>query len=379
MKLLRITVNNFKNCKENFTIDFVSKASKTEEDKLYELQEIAPGLFTFNTMAFIGKNASGKTTAIDLIYSCYSLMDDFRLSRLSDFKTFNNDEQLEIVFYHEGSIYKYQTVLKVSNLRSYAIFVDEHLYFKKYYKAKVKKIFDDEDYEEYPTPDSLPTDTSKLYYVFKDNGCRCIYCNINSRDTVSEYDFAFDLIEQFQVPTEIFENILKLFDSNVKHLKKVNDDFYELKYNDTLQFLSSSVLYNFLSSGTTKGIAIYLAMVVSLYNGIDLIIDEIENHFHKTLVENMISLYKDPSINKKHATLIFTTHYCELLDLFNRQDNIWITKADKKVYIENMYEKHKLRSDAIKSKQFFNNTFDTAVNYDDLMSLKKDLKRGAPK
>lgn len=45
----------------------------------------------------------------------------------------------------------------------------------------------------------------------------------------------------------------------------------------------------------------------------------------------MISLYKDKSVNKRNATLIFTTHYCELLDLFNRQDNIYIAKSDNKV------------------------------------------------
>ncbi len=105
-------------------------------------------------------------------------------------------------------------------------------------------------------------------------------------------------------------------------------------------------------------------------------VDEIENHFNKTLVENIISLYKDPSINKYHATLIFSTHYNELLDLFGRQDNIWITKSDGQIYLENMYEKYDLRPALKKSKQFYNNSFDTAVNYDDLMNLKKALKRG---
>ena len=62
----------------------------------------------------------------------------------------------------------------------------------------------------------------------------------------------------------------------------------------------------------------YIMVVASLRNGFDVIIDEIENHFHKTLVENIISLYKDKSVNKNNATLIISTHYCELLDLFNR-------------------------------------------------------------
>ena len=78
-----------------------------------------------------------------------------------------------------------------------------------------------------------------------------------------------------------------------------------------------------------------MLMIASLQQGFDLIVDEIENHFHKTLVENMISLYKDKTVNKNNASLIFTTHYCELLDLFNRQDNIYIAKSDDKVYLTN--------------------------------------------
>ena len=67
MKLLRVKANHFKNSCDGFTIDLTSKSRKTAEDKEYELQEIAPELHVFNTAAFIGKNASGKTTAIELL------------------------------------------------------------------------------------------------------------------------------------------------------------------------------------------------------------------------------------------------------------------------------------------------------------------------
>ena len=107
--------------------------------------------------------------------------------------------------------------------------------------------------------------------------------------------------------------------------------------------------------------------------GFDLIIDDIESHFHKVLVENMLSLYKDKSVNRHNATLIFTTHYCEILDLFNRQDNIWISKANGKVSLSNRYNAYDLRPELLKSKQFYNNAFQTSVNYEDLMRLKKEL------
>lgn len=139
--------------------------------------------------------------------------------------------------------------------------------------------------------------------------------------------------------------------------------------------MSDKELLYFLSSGTTKGMLLYTFVAASLLYGFDLIIDEVENHFHKTLVENMLSLYKDKSVNRHNATLIFTTHYCEVLDLFNRQDNIWISKANGKVSLSNMYDAYDLRPELLKSKQFYNNAFQTSVNYEALMSLKNELKR----
>ena len=79
MELLRVRASHVKNCKDNFTIDMVAKSKKTSEDKEYELQEIADGLFVYNTMDFVGKNASGKTTAIELLDCCYSIIGEFRL------------------------------------------------------------------------------------------------------------------------------------------------------------------------------------------------------------------------------------------------------------------------------------------------------------
>ena len=108
----------------------------------------------------------------------------------------------------------------------------------------------------------------------------------------------------------------------------VDEKHYKLTYQDCVKELSDSELIYMLSSGTTKGVLLYIFVVAALENGFDLLIDEVENHFHKTLVENMLSLYKDKSVNRHNATLIFTTHYCEVLDLFNRQDNLWISNAN---------------------------------------------------
>ena len=57
MKLLRVKASNFKNCQDDTVIDLVAKSKKTTEDKEYELQEIAEGLYVYSIGAFIGKNA----------------------------------------------------------------------------------------------------------------------------------------------------------------------------------------------------------------------------------------------------------------------------------------------------------------------------------
>ena len=64
-----------------------------------------------------------------------------------------------------------------------------------------------------------------------------------------------------------------------------------------------------------------------------------------------------------------------MLDLLNRQDNIWIAKSDNKIRLDNMYETYNIRPELLKSRQFYNNAFDTSVNYEDLMALKKELMR----
>lgn len=89
-------------------------------------------------------------------------------------------------------------------------------------------------------------------------------------------------------------------------------------------------------------------------------------NFHKFIL-------KDKSVNKKNATLIFTTHYCELLDLFSRSDNIYISKYDDKIYLENMHESYKFRSELSKSNKFYKNEFNTNVSYEALMNFKKEL------
>ena len=372
MKLLRVKANHFKNCADGFTIDLVAKSRKTAEDKEYELQEIAPDLHVYNTMAFIGKNASGKTSAIELLDMAYSILGGFRLEG----KHYSYDGiELEIVFYYDSKIYLYEAKLETDKLGNRALFKDERLFRKKYYKTNAKEIYNRDDFERLSDEHSLlPDDTSRLFYTLGNKATRAIYFDSYEAGT-DTYRLMFSALRNYGVDTEILTKVLKIFDENIESLEMLDDKNYKLTFRGEVKTISDTQLIHLLSSGTTKGLLLYVLMVASLKEGFDLLIDEVENHFHKTLVENMISLYKDKSVNKHNATIIFTTHYCEVLDQMGRQDNIWICKSGDQVTISNMYEDYQIRPELLKSKQYYNNAFQTAVDYNALMSLKKELKK----
>lgn len=371
MKLLRVRASHFKNCEDDFTIDFVAKSKKTAEDKEYELQEIAEDLFVFNTVAFVGKNASGKTTALELLDCCYSILGEFRLEN----KHYDYDNiSLEMVFFHEGYIYRYETILQAdSTLGNRAVFTNQNLYCKKFYKTRVKKIYDEAGFDKMTNLSELPEDTSILFFVLKKRETYAVYFDSNG-EGIDTYQMLFKAMKTYRIPVEYLINIIRIFDENIKELSMVDEHNFKLTYRDSSKIISDRELIYLLSSGTTKGLLLYVMMTASLKEGFALLIDEIENHFHKTLVENMISLYKDKTVNKKNAVLIFATHYCEVLDLFNRQDNIWISKLEGSVKLENMFDVYDIRPELLKSRQFYNNVFQTAVNYEELMNLRRKLK-----
>ncbi len=377
MKILKITANNFKICKNEFTISYIPTGNKNIEDKEFELQEIDENLFTFSTIGIIGKNASGKTTTIELLSIVYDIFSNFRINNSKNiFKFIDNKINLDITFYHEGYIYRYITDLNKNIItfnNTSIIFENQKLYKRKYKKTHIKELFNYDKFTKINFDINLPNDTSIIYMILKDITLRGINCP--SDDYIyKDYSNAFNIYKVIDNNLNIIKSILRIFDEHLENIKMINENKYQILYSDkNKKEVSKTELYEILSSGTTKGFCLFTFVVYSLKTGADLIIDEIENHFHKTLVENIINLYKDKSVNKNNATLIFTTHYCEILDLFNRSDNIYISKYDSNFKLENIYTNYKFRTELSKSNKFYNNEFNTNVSYDALMNFKKEL------
>lgn len=370
MKLLKFNIKNYKKLNDDFSFSFIPTGNKSLEDKEFELSEITDNLYTFNTIGIIGKNASGKTTTIEALHIVYDILSNFKIKNSFDY--FNEDMreiELSFYFYHEDNLYFYKTILSY-NKNKYISFNNEEIYSTTYYKSYSNELFNLSKYNKMDLQKNLPDDTSMLFSILKKIEVRGNWYKSFTQN-LKEFDYLIDYYKTFS--KNIFNKTIELLDEHIKSITMKNENIFIITYTDSkIEEKNKDELYASLSSGTIKGLYIYLDVLFSLYTGNDYLVDEIEIHFHKTLVENIINLYKDKRINKLGATLIFTTHYPELLDLFNRTDNIYICEYKNDINIKAMYE-FNLRNDALKSKKFYENTFNTAINYDILMSFLKEL------
>ena len=83
----------------------------------------------------------------------------------------------------------------------------------------------------------------------------------------------------------------------------------------------------------------------------------------------------DKKVNPKGAILIFSTHYAELLDEFERNDNIYIVRNRDGITAENL--SFILKRNDIKKSEAYQSGFleGTVPMYDAYMALKNSLIR----
>lgn len=83
------------------------------------------------------------------------------------------------------------------------------------------------------------------------------------------------------------------------------------------------------STGTNVLFGLAGPLFDTLDKGYCLLVDEINANLHPLLIEKLVGLFNDPSINKNRAQLIFTTHDTSLMSSGKiRRDQIWFVEND---------------------------------------------------
>lgn len=377
IKLLKVTVSGYMLLKDNFTIDFLTKSKVTEEDKEREIIELQERLYMPTTTVLTGRNSSGKSTIFQLLKSIHAILLNGRLKY--DKLIFTKDTiDLEFYFIMERVIYKYgASIYKPEapgmDFDNYCIFRNETLEKRKYAKSYGKHNLD-KPFEPVKIEKNRVNDTSLLFNLTAQKHHYLMFAN-DILDRQKNIPYMFKLLDISNVNKPLISKIIKLFDDAIEYIsydEKTNIVNIEM-HNGKKYDLSPMQASQFLSEGTKKGLILFGYAIVALKLGNTLIIDEIENSFHKNLVENIIMIFNDKRINKLGANLIFSTHYVEILDIFDRRDNIFLMQKTENVTAKNLYDDYKKRVELLKSNEFNSNAFSTLINYDQLMSLKKEL------
>ena len=290
-----------------------------------------------------------------IIYSIPSIL-------LND-ETEKNGVIMTVFFYKKGRAYKLKSIIKYKrNLEGeiHFYYEDEVLMSKAKSTVTSKhKIFDfsGSDKEKYKKVERKKM-ARELLEVLKDDDSIVITETRDSGITINA------MLEEVQdkinyVQGTVDETILNVFDQNIKKLERLGDgkDFKVEFKNSQAGFQSSIIsIGEIVSSGTIRGQRIIKNAIIALKNGGYLIIDELENHLNKELVKMIISIFNNNETNKKGACLIFTTHYAEILDTFDRMDNIYILVRSKKQFTKiHRYSEMIERSELKKSEVILSN------------------------
>ncbi len=132
-------------------------------------------------------------------------------------------------------------------------------------------------------------------------------------------------------------------------------------------------LNSYLSSGTVKGMITFTLAREVLQSGGYIVVDEVENHFNKEIVTTLLRFFMDNKLNKNGGILIFSTHYPELLDEYERNDGIFITRNRNGITAENLSKILK-RNDIKKSDAYQSGFLEgTTPTYEAYMQLKKSI------
>lgn len=381
LELLKVKASGFKLLEDNFEFDFTTRTRVYQKDKLSEIEEIDKGLNTFRSIAFVGGNSSGKSTALSLVLKTLLFLQTGRWEFIP--REFKKDSiDLNIVFYLEGFLYNYSCTFnkieidKLSIANIYSPITNEKLIKLEYNKARGivnLDLLNTNGVDESEILKSSLLDTSAIAKITGDKISVDEFSNnniVNFDGNIVRNTFFASLNS---CDKELVSSIIKLLDESIEYIICDNSDLVKFKrINEKEIIISKLELLSILSSGTLRGVELYVRSINALKYGKVFIVDEIENCFHKNLVKNLLFIFNSKNINSKGAKLIFSTHYTEILDSINRRDNIFIThKENGYVNVKNLYSDYDVRTELSKSNQFDNNVFNTSFNYEQLLNVKE--------
>ena len=332
------------------------------------------------TSSFIGINASGKTSLLKVLRFVLGMISNEPINHLSTKQILGNTNKTVFNTYffceERNEIGRLETVITSKETKTEGIIyqiVSEKLWTKGVEEVSTRKamlVFNDKQLVlvRDGKNDFLSDDVSIMIAYNKKTGARMsvvdllVFTNLNILPDFSD------------IPLEVIFFLDPTIE-NIQFEKNNEKSIIHLKFREKKEILLNNILEidHYLSSGTIKGIVTFTIAREILREGGYLVIDEIENHFNKEIVSTLIRFFKDKQLNKKGGVLFFSTHYPELMDEYDRNDSIFITRNSNGITVENLCTILK-RNDIKKSEAYESGYLQgTTPSYEAYMKLKKSM------
>ena len=348
MKLLKVKVpSGYKMLAKDFEINFLTKTRVDKDSVNDNLIELEDDFYYPIETIFIGKNSSGKSTTIELLNIVFSFLRTGRIdSHYFDALNF----EMEIVFYSNNLLFEYKGSFNkdTAKNREYLIIENESLEKTALKPSYKKDLSNAAFFKDNTFKSNVGGDTSNISKSISDLGFNL---------ATDSYSYGVELFNLFYetLGKDTFDALTHLFDDSVDSIvphKEENGKTDGFLFKRTTSanpiLVGHDYLEKVLSKGTIRGINLYGFSILAFKNGGTIIADEIEKSFNRNLIENLIIMFNDPSINKNKASIIYSTHYSELLDGNDRCDNVNVLHRNGNVItLMNMSKDYNCRTDML--------------------------------
>lgn len=344
-------------------------------------------VYTNNVVALAGINATGKSTLLGLLELAINILSGkpiaSSVSNAAMLYRIRSGMRVRIVFEHGGKIFVLVSQIEmgtsslagVRHWKDAISFGDETLFHWLGSKMPTKQLLSDMDGLigrcEVRLERASMTESERTFLSHDVS----IASSVSGRGSVCAYQSALDVGEGLDVGFDGALETLQVFDPGIERFE-ILEDGRSCRVSFQSGFFANTttdLLGMYLSSGTIKGLEIVRKAVGVLAQGGYLLVDEIENHLNKQLVGVLIDLFQSSDTNPHGATLLFTTHYPEILDRVHRKDNVYFLSRRSEDHAIQVikYSSRVKRIENKKSEVFISNYIGgTAPSYTDVQALR---------
>lgn len=381
MKLLRFKAEGLPLFKKKLDISFYAQ-QRVSEDHKEVLNPLFSNVYLNPANGFIGVNASGKTSILRVILLVLGIMNNEPINHMETKDVLGDAKHVifDIYFYSEVDKAVCHLEIVITSRRMNTEGIIYSIASEKIRSKPVggittrKRLFDFGGGESVSLrsgeEDFLPDDVSIMIARNKKTGESVRVTNLLHYTNINILPFSE------KIPTEVITYLDPTIES-LQFKKRDQKVVIDLKFKGKEKIVLNHPieLNHYLSSGTVKGIITFTLAQEVLQSGGYLIVDEIDNHFNKEIVATLLRLFMDQKINKRGGALIFSTHYPELLDEFDRNDSIYIVRNRDGIEVENLSSLLK-RNDIKKSDAYQSGFLEgTTPMYEAYMRLKKSIAK----